>query len=236
MGSSPSNKKNNRKTASTQPRGGCFSLIFSPFYFILLILAIFLMANGETTQPWDLTAHPAAAQKNNPSTEPPNSLNQLFTEEVLYWEANIHRWAAHWDLDPNLVATVMQIESCGDPKALSRAGAMGLFQVMPYHFSESDSPYDPETNSLRGMAYLRRALNTYNSVRLSLASYNGGIGTAAKPESSWPRETIRYVYWGTNIYQDAVEGKTSSPTLDEWLASGGASLCAQAHQRLGLTP
>jgi hypothetical protein len=236
MGSSLSNKKNNRKTASTQPRGGCFSLIFSPFYFILLILAIFLMANGETTQPWDLTAHPAAAQKNIADPLPLNSLNKLFTDEVLYWEENIYRWAAHWDLDPNLVATVMQIESCGDPQALSRAGAMGLFQVMPYHFTETEAPYNPETNSLRGMAYLRQALDTYHSVRLGLASYNGGIGTAAKPESNWPNETIRYVYWGLNIYQDTVEGKTSSPTLDEWLASGGASLCAQARQRLGLTP
>lgn len=236
MGSSPSNKKSNRKTASTQPRGGCFSLIFSPFYFILLILAIFLMANGETTQPWDLAAHPAAAQDNQKDSSPPRALNQLFTDEVLYWEANIQRWAEHWDLDPNLVATVMQIESCGDPNALSHAGAMGLFQVMPYHFKQSDSPYDPDTNSLRGMAYLRRALDTYQSVRLSLASYNGGIGTAAKPESSWPRETVRYAYWGINIYQDAAAGKSSSPTLDEWLASGGASLCAQARQRLGLTP
>jgi hypothetical protein len=235
MGRSPSNKRNNRKTASTQPRGGCFSLIFSPFYFIFLVLAIFLMASGETTQPWDLSAH-AAAQESSPAAEPTVSLNQLFTDEVLYWEANIHRWAAHWDLDPNLVATVMQIESCGDPNALSRAGAMGLFQVMPYHFNESDSPYAPETNSLRGMAYLRKALDTYQSIRLSLASYNGGIGTAAKPESQWPQETMRYVYWGVNIYQDAVSGKSSSPTLEEWLASGGASLCAQARQRLGLTP
>lgn len=236
MGSSPSNKKDGQRAASTQTRGGCFSIIFSPLYFIFLILAIFLMANGETTQPWDISANPEINQINTGAAKTSSQINQLFSDEVRYWETDILRWAEKWGLDPNLVATVMQIESCGDPGALSRSGAMGLFQVMPYHFNDSDSPYNPETNALRGMAYLRQAMDTYQSIRLSFASYNGGISTAAKPERNWPQETIRYVYWGTNIYQDAIGGKKSSATLDEWMASGGASLCAQAHQRLGLTP
>jgi hypothetical protein len=235
MGQPHSQNQTNQKTAAAKRGGGCFSLILSPFYFILLILAIFLMASGETTQPWDLAANP---NRNDQQAQADGAaiLNRLFTPEVLHWEEDILRWAAHWDLDPNLVATVLQIESCGDPNALSPAGAIGLFQVMPYHFAENDSPYNPETNAMRGLAYLRQASDTYNSIRLSLASYNGGIGTAAKPESVWPAETVRYVYWGTNIYQDAVSGRSSSPTLEEWLRKGGASLCSQARQRLGLNP
>jgi soluble lytic murein transglycosylase-like protein len=225
----------NQKTAITQHRGGCFSLILSPIYFIFLLMTIFLMANGETTQPWDLTAYTKLDQELSTPAHSP-ALSRLFTPEVLYWESSILQWSAEWDLDPNLVATVMQIESCGDPTALSPAGAMGLFQVMPYHFSAEDTPYTPDTNAMRGLAYLRQAMDTYNTVRLSLASYNGGIGTAAKPESSWPDETTRYVYWGTNIYQDASEGKATSPTLDEWLTRGGASLCSHARERLGLAP
>lgn len=222
------------KAAANQSSGGCLSLMVSPFYFLLLILAIFLMASGETTQPWDLTAEPAQIDAAG-SEASSQQLSRVFTPEVLYWETNIIRWANEWGLEPNLVATVMQIESCGDPNALSSAGAMGLFQVMPYHFSDSDSPYSPETNARRGMNYLQQALQTYDgSIRLSLAGYNGGIGTAEKPQSEWPDETVRYVYWGTNIYQDAVSGKTSSATLDEWLSRGGASLCSQAHQSLGL--
>ena len=57
----------------------------------------------------------------------------FFTPEIQYWESNILAWAEEKGLDPNLVATVMQIESCGDPLAESPAGAIGLFQVMPYH-------------------------------------------------------------------------------------------------------
>jgi soluble lytic murein transglycosylase-like protein len=155
---------------------------------------------------------------------------------VLYWEDKIVKWANERELDPNLVATVMQIESCGDPKALSPAGAMGLFQVMPYHFNTSEDPYHPNTNAKRGLAYLREALDRYNSVRLAFAGYNGGISTAGKAENLWKAETQRYVYWGTNIYQDARQGMSHSPTLDEWLSHGGASLCAQARQRLDLSP
>jgi soluble lytic murein transglycosylase-like protein len=65
----------------------------------------------------------------------------------------------------------MQIESCGDPRARSRAGAMGLFQVMPYHFAGGDDPYNPDTNAVRGLAYLKRSLDTANGdPRLALAS------------------------------------------------------------------
>ena len=156
---------------------------------------------------------------------------------VQYWEEDILHWAAKWDLDPNLIATVMQIESCGDPQALSHAGAIGLFQVMPYHFSADEEPYKPNTNARRGMAYMNKALDTYNNdIRLAFASYNGGIGTAAKAESYWPNETVRYVYWGTGIYAEAQKGKQNSARLEEWLGAGGYSLCQQANQRLGITP
>ena len=52
-------------------------------------------------------------------------ISPVFQPEVQYWSAAIQVWASAAGLDPNLVATVMQIESCGDPRARSRAGAMG---------------------------------------------------------------------------------------------------------------
>jgi hypothetical protein len=71
---------------------------------------------------------------------PSTSLSPIFTPEIHYWADSIIRWAAASNLDPNLAAVVMQIESCGDPRATSRAGAMGLFQVMPYHFARARIP------------------------------------------------------------------------------------------------
>lgn len=243
MGSSSYDERNRIETASTQPGGGCFSAILSPLIFIFGIMAFFRMATGETTRPWDLivdfkpmdsvtitigSPDPEQATTNTQGIAP------FFSPSVQYWEADILRWADEWDLDPNLVATVMQIESCGDPRALSHAGAMGLFQVMPYHFTSTEAPYNPETNAFRGLAYLHKGLNTYLTERLAFASYNGGIGTAAKPESLWPNETIRYTYWGTGIYQDAFSGLQTSSRLEEWLGAGGASLCRQAAERLGI--
>ena len=78
---------------------------------------------------------------------------------------------------------------------------------MPYHFAASDSPYDPDTNAARGLDYLRRSLATaHNDARLAFAGYNGGIGVISRGEYTWPAETVRYAYWGSGIYADAISG------------------------------
>ncbi|MBN1267070.1 MAG: transglycosylase SLT domain-containing protein [Anaerolineales bacterium] len=154
----------------------------------------------------------------------------LFTPEVQQWSDDILRWSETYNLDPNFIATVMQIESCGYPEALSRVGAEGLFQVMPYHFSDGEHPYDPDINALRGLSYLKRSLELAGGdERLALAGYNGGHGVITLSMTDWPEETRRYVYWGTGIYEDARKNKTSSDRLDEWLSAGGAGLCAQSN-------
>jgi hypothetical protein len=164
-------------------------------------------------------------------------LSPVFTPEVQYWATKIQDWAETAELDLNLVATVMQIESCGDPKAHSRAGAMGLFQVMPFHFTPGDDPYSPSTNARRGLDYLKRSLETAKgNTRLALAGYNGGIGVITWSESDWPEETRRYAYWGSGIYDETSSGTNISLRLQDWLEANGKSLCRQAHARLGIIP
>ena len=175
-----------------------------------------------------------AAPDPQPKKKGPH-ISALFTQEVQYWEHKILAWSDDWNLDPNLIATVMQIESCGNPTARSSVGAMGLFQVMPFHFDANENPYKPNINARRGLGYLKTVLDTRGGEpRLALAGYNGGITGTKMPESLWPSETQRYVYWGTGIYSDALNGKTSSGRLDEWLNAGGASLCNQAAENLSL--
>lgn len=164
-----------------------------------------------------------------------SGLSPIFTREVQHWGNDIMRWANAAAVDPNLAATIMQIESCGDPRATSRSGAMGLFQVMPFHFHFGDNPYNPETNAVRGLSYLARALGSANgNPRLAMAGYNGGIGVIARSEWLWPAETKRYVLYGAPIYEDARSGAASSPMLIEWYQKYGVSLCRQAAQRLGI--
>jgi soluble lytic murein transglycosylase-like protein len=162
-------------------------------------------------------------------------VSSIFTPEVQFWSASIVRWAAGRHLNANLVAVVMQIESCGDPFARSGAGALGLFQVMPSHFADSEDPYEPDTNAARGLVYLDRSLASAGfDARLALAGYNGGIALISQAESNWPSETLRYAYWGSGIYADALNGATRSDRLAEWLAAGGDGLCSQARHRLHL--
>jgi soluble lytic murein transglycosylase-like protein len=163
-------------------------------------------------------------------------ISPIFTPEVRYWAEKIAGWAAAHQLDPNLVATVMQIESCGSPQAVSSSGAQGLFQVMPFHFAAEDHMQDPDTNASRGLAYLALGLaRAGGNAGLALAGYNGGHSVIGRDSSMWSAETRRYWYWGVGIYQDALSGQTQSARLQEWLQAGGASLCARAAQELGVT-
>lgn len=223
-----------RQTAATpQYEGsGClsgFTIVPLAVVFVSLLLASFA---------WKVEPAPVTfIQSVSNVTPAANSqrLSPIFREEVLYWANSIIGWASASNLDPNLVATIMQIESCGDPRATSSAGAMGLFQVMPFHFHPSDSPYAPDTNAARGLAYLVRSLEAAGGdARLAMAGYNGGISVIKRGEWTWSAQTKRYVQYGAPIYSDAISGVTSSSALSEWYTNYGVSLCRQAHQRLGL--
>ncbi len=158
-----------------------------------------------------------------------SSLPALFTPEVQRWSSKIGTWSARYGLPAALVATVMQIESCGDPRARSGAGAQGLFQVMPFHFASGEEAFDPETNAHRGLTYLAGSLQLAGGrVDLALAGYNGGHSRIAQSAELWPEETRRYVAWGSAIYADAASGRSDSLALDAWLQAGGARLCRAA--------
>lgn len=165
----------------------------------------------------------------------PGEIAPLFTREVARWRGEIVRWAEAYELDPNLLATVMQIESCGHPTVVSVAGAQGLFQVMPFHFAPGEMMQDPETNARRGAAFLREC-QTWASgdAGRAMACYNGGPGVLSRDYSSWPTETQRYYQWGRGIYADAQRNARSSETLASWLEAGGSRLCAMAAAQLGL--
>ena len=209
-------------------------------FFLLLPLSVLLMGglmglvlvNPANTP--EAVSH--ISSESLPGFASPGGISPVFTAEVQAWAADILRWAGAAGLDPNMAATVMQIESCGDPQALSRSGAMGLFQVMPFHFADGEDGFDTETNARRGMDYLSRSLETAGGdPRLAFAGYNGGIGVIGWLETDWPAETTRYAYWGSGIYAEASSGFLQSSRLEEWLQAGGASLCRQAADRLGLS-
>ena len=229
-----------------------------PILLALMAIAAFIIvrpkvAAGDLVQKDGVSAGPEVAIESGGATEnvetdteqvsditidlsgSSSSLSPVFTQEVRYWEPQIMRWSATYGVDPNIVATIMQIESCGNPGAESYAGAKGLFQVMPFHFVEGESMLDPDTNAMRGLVFFNEQLRyTNGDILLSFAGYNGGYAASGGNYASWPSETQRYYYWAKGIYEEASGGMEQSPTLSEWLAAGGAAGCQRAATRLGL--
>jgi soluble lytic murein transglycosylase-like protein len=221
-----------QQAASTNRRGCLPFRLLVPSMGVLLSILIISLAISLTSISVDAKAAPVEETSNLIKG---GSISTVFTLEVQHWSKSIQQWADSAGLDPNLAATVMQIESCGNPEAISRSGAMGLFQVMPYHFSSTENPYSPDINALRGLDYLRRSLETAGGdPRLALAGYNGGIGVIGRAETSWPEQTQNYARWGSGIYADASAGMQESPHLLEWLNANGIWLCRQARDRLGI--
>ena len=109
----------------------------------------------------------------------------------------ITRVAAAHALDPILIKTVIWVESCFDPKAVSRVGAQGLMQLMPGTAAElgvTDS-FDPEQNIRGGTTYLAQMLKRFNGdLNLALAAYNAGPGAVQRHGGVPPfRETLNYI-------------------------------------------
>ena len=93
----------------------------------------------------------------------------------------IHREATRADLSPEVVLAVIEVESHFDHYAVSRAGALGIMQVMPFWKNEIGRPDDnlinPDTNLRYGTTILKYYLDKEKG-RLAdaLARYNGSYG------------------------------------------------------------
>lgn len=159
-------------------------------------------------------------------SRPSGQISTIFTPEIQAWTPKIVEWSRMYDLDKNLIATVMQIESCGDASAESPSGAQGLFQVMPFHFASGEDMQDPDTNARRGMEYLQQTIAAYpDDAGRALSAYNGGIAGVSGDISLWANETQKYWYWSTGIFADAQSGVKESTRLAEWLAVDAGYLC-----------
>jgi soluble lytic murein transglycosylase len=142
--------------------------------------------------------------------------------------------SAEFDVPVAMILAVIRTESNFQSKAISRAGAVGLMQLMPDTFAwlcedlaEPHAPSaitDPQTNIRFGTYYLSALFEKFGSWRVALAAYNAGEGRVAEwlkdptlsPDGTLHRipypETAAYVkktlsYYATYLIDHPVKEK-----------------------------
>ncbi len=112
-------------------------------------------------------------------------------ETVIARHSRAHR------LHPALIRAVIKTESDFDPLAVSRAGAIGLMQLMPQTAARLDvrDSYHPDETIGGGTKYLRQLLDRFNgNLPLALAAYNAGEHAVERYQGLPPiPETRQYV-------------------------------------------
>lgn len=118
-------------------------------------------------------------------------------EERLRLLRLVHREAKRAELKPDLVLAVIHVESLFDRYALSRAGAQGVMQVMPFWKAElgrpDDNLIDLATNLRYGCTILKYYLDMEKgNLRRALARYNGSLGSHRYPDKV---QDYWYQFW-----------------------------------------
>ncbi len=118
------------------------------------------------------------------------------TVEPPYYQA-VKDASARYAVDPNLIATIIYVESGGDVRAVSQKGAKGLMQLTPavYRQYVIGDPFDIEQNIFGGTAYLAYLLRRFDgNLEQALAAYNCGPTRVIEYGGIPPiRETREYV-------------------------------------------
>jgi soluble lytic murein transglycosylase-like protein len=172
---------------------------------------------------------------------------------VTYWDKTINEMGKRYNIDPNLIAIIMTMESGGDASATSEANAQGLMQITPPTAKDIAARYlkkpvtkynlyNPTTSIEFGTAYLALLRDQFGTakqgpswnetVELIAAGYNGGAGAANSLEEGQGLtndQTLIYSRDAFNMWRE--RHAKDSPTFDRWKERGGSLLIDAAKAR-----
>ncbi len=149
--------------------------------------------------------------------EPEDSFTPLPAKAIVKppYRELVEAAAARYNVDADLITSVIAVESNFDPKALSRKNARGLMQLLPETAARLgvQDIYDPQENIDAGTRYLRELLEKYNNnLTMALAAYNAGPDRVEQYRRVPPfPETLSYVRRVKRSY-DKSKSKASAKT------------------------
>ena len=206
--------------------------LLSIWYAVLILFVVEVIAYG-------LTGYVADGYRNLAGdlfNESAKTLHDV-DKKVPYAE-QINRYARELEINPQVVASVIQAESSFQPRAVSPAGAYGLMQIMPdtwrqvnkelkvcsgLHVGECSTEcyYNPDLNIRIGTTYLSQLLKKYQgNMVLALAAYNAGPGTVDRYKGMPPyAETIHYTESIVSHWHRLQNGKmpySAASTVKQW--------------------
>ncbi|MBN1945604.1 MAG: lytic transglycosylase domain-containing protein [Bradymonadales bacterium] len=117
----------------------------------------------------------------------------------------IREAAETFNIPFEFIKAVVKAESAFNPRAVSRAGAQGLMQLMPRTGEEMGvtDPFDPRQNIFGGTRYLRILADRYNGdINLVLSAYNAGPGSVDRYDGIPYPDTRRYIQTVYRYYRE----------------------------------
>ncbi|MFM0317017.1 lytic transglycosylase domain-containing protein [Paraburkholderia nemoris] len=170
-------------------------------------------AAGDNSKPLSVVIQPGLSQSTDPALRSSSSV----ASRVMALSPMIVEAARAADLDSALLMAVIDVESGGNPQAVSPKGATGLMQLMPgtgARHGASDL-FDPRQNITAGARYLKQLMRQFGDLQLVLAAYNAGEGAVQKYGGQIPpyTETMSYVPKVIARYMRYHDAMSSTGTL-----------------------